>query len=929
MKNWKLINGKTVSALLLTLLLSACGGDSAEKMLLSAKDYLARNDINAAVIQLKNALQKKPELAEARFLLGKSLLEQGNAAAADVELRKAASLRYPEDLLLPLQAKGMLMLGQTRKIIDDFGTTQLSSPENQADLQTTIGNAYLVENKLDAAGAAFEAALALSPGFGPALFSQARIKALGNDMEGAMALLDLALAQDPGYHEANQLKGDLLAFAGKTEEAMAIYHQVLQIKPDYLPAYMSLITRQMEIGMLDEAARQFEELRRVAPTSPQTAYIRAELYYRQRKFSEAREAVQQFLRVAPDSVPGQQLAGAIEFELRSYVTAERYLQAVLPKVPRTSAARRLLIATYLQSGKPGKALEVLQPILNEIDENSNLLALAGEVFMQNGDAGKASEYFVRASSLDPENKGKQTAIALTRLARGQTETAYEELERIASSDGGIRADLALIASQIQERRFDQAMKSIDTLERKRPGDPLVAPLIDNLRGTALLGKRDVASARASFEAALQKNPDYFPAVANLAKLDLVARKPEEAKQRFREVLARNPGSSFALLALAELTGRGGGRLEEVTSFIEQSVAANPADVSSRLALINLHLGSREVKKAVTASQEAMAALPDNPALLDADGRAQQAAGNFNQALSDYARLSELNPSAIQPYLRMAEIHVASKNKDAAMQTLRKALSVKPDSIEAQRATIMLDLDAGRAADAVATARNVQQQHPKSPAGFLLEGDAHIVSKAWKEAVEAYQRGIKQTGASDLAIGLHAALIAQNNVGEANKFATGWLKDHANDQRFRLYLAESATARKDYPMAIRHFQTLLISQPENPALLNNLAWVMAQNKDPKALETAEKAYSLDPEQANIVDTLGVLLVNKGDFERGLELLRKARSIAPNNPMIQFNLASALIKAGNNAEAKPLLIELSTLGPRFSKNRDVTELLQGMR
>ncbi|MDR1934153.1 MAG: tetratricopeptide repeat protein, partial [Candidatus Accumulibacter sp.] len=262
-------------------------------------------------------------------------------------------------------------------------------------------------------------------------------------------------------------------------------------------------------------------------------------------------------------------------------------------------------------------------------------------------------------------------------------------------------------------------------------------------------------------------------------------------------------------------------------------------------------------------------------------------------------------------------------------SLRRALSIKPDSVEAQRGMIMLDLDAGRVASAVATARNVQRQFPRNPVGYLLEGDCHIVGKAWKEAAEAYRNGIKQTGANELAMGLHATLLAQNVRGEADKFAASWLKEHPEDQRFRLYLAESATARGDFPMAIRHYRTLLDAQPDNPALLNNLAWVMAQNKDPKALELAEKAYRLAPDQANIADTLGALLVTQGDLDRGIELLRAARSLAPDNPTIQFNLASALVKAGNTAEAKSMLIELNMLGNRFSKSREVSELLQGIR
>lgn len=112
--------------LLTALVLSACGADSPETMLASAKDYLAKNDNKAAVIQLKNALQNNPDLAEARFLLGKALLEDGNLTGAEVELRKAADLKYPADQLVPLQARTLLALGQAKKVVDDLAKVQLS-----------------------------------------------------------------------------------------------------------------------------------------------------------------------------------------------------------------------------------------------------------------------------------------------------------------------------------------------------------------------------------------------------------------------------------------------------------------------------------------------------------------------------------------------------------------------------------------------------------------------------------------------------------------------------------------------------------------------------------------------------------------------------------------------------------------------------------
>ena len=90
-----------LNGLLAGLVLAGCSGESPEKQLASAKDYLQKNDTKAAVIQIKNVLQAQPESGEARFLYGRTLLEQGDAAAAEVELRKALAASYPQDAVVP------------------------------------------------------------------------------------------------------------------------------------------------------------------------------------------------------------------------------------------------------------------------------------------------------------------------------------------------------------------------------------------------------------------------------------------------------------------------------------------------------------------------------------------------------------------------------------------------------------------------------------------------------------------------------------------------------------------------------------------------------------------------------------------------------------------------------------------------------------
>ena len=72
-------------AALTAALLAGCG-QSPEQMLASAKSYMEKQDLSAASIQLKNALQENGNLAEARFLLGSIHVKQGDAVGAVKEL---------------------------------------------------------------------------------------------------------------------------------------------------------------------------------------------------------------------------------------------------------------------------------------------------------------------------------------------------------------------------------------------------------------------------------------------------------------------------------------------------------------------------------------------------------------------------------------------------------------------------------------------------------------------------------------------------------------------------------------------------------------------------------------------------------------------------------------------------------------------------
>jgi putative PEP-CTERM system TPR-repeat lipoprotein len=912
-----------VLPLLLAMALTACSGEKPEAMLASARDYMAKNDLKAAVIQVKNALQQNPDLAEARYLLGVALLRGGDAVGAETELRKAMALKYLEEKTVPSLAQAMLMQGQFKKLIDEFAGKDLPQPAAKAELLTSLATAYIAVSNPDLAKSTLDAALLADPGHIPAQLLKVRRQAGGGDIDGAIAAIDGILAKTPTSYEAQKLKGDLLAAKNLPDEAVVAYRKAIDTKPDFLLARLAVLNILMSQVKLDDAAKELDAVKKLAPSHPSVRYFDTQLAYQKKDFKRAKELVLQLLKVAPDSPQALILAGAIELQVGTTLQAETYLTKVLTAAPQASLARRLLVAAYMRSGQLDKAIATLQPILKEAETNPAISALAGEIFLQSGDIKKAQEYFSKATRQDPKNSRNRTALALTHLAGGN-ESGIGELQAIADSDSSTLADMALISVSLRRGELDKALKAIDGLEKKQPGKPMAA----NLRGRTLLAKKDVGGARKAFEQALSIDPTFLPAIASLASLDVADKKPELARKRFEDLLVKIPNQPQALLALAELRAREGGKKEEVIELINKAVTANPTEKMPRLLLVDLHLRSKDAKLALAAAQSAVAAIPDSPEILDALGRAQLASGDTNQALITFNKVAGLQPSSPLPQMRLAEANMVAKDKSAATQSLRRALEIKPNHLDAQLGLIRLAMDAKSYSEATTVARAVQKQRPKEAVGYQFEGDIAVAQKKFDAAADAYRAGLKQGAYPDLSIKLHAVLKGNGKSAEAEKLASGWLRDNPKDPAVRMYLAQDAIASKDMAGAEKHYQSVIQIQPNNAIAYNNLAWVTGQLKKDGAVAYAEKAIALVPEQPAYMDTLAMLLMEKSDLAKALEWQTKAVGLQPDNGLFKLNLARILVKNGNKDQARKELDELEKMGDKFGGQAQVAELRKSL-
>src|SRR5215468_4338039 len=140
-----------MSALAAVVVLQGCNKNDVPGLIASAKSYMAKSDQSAAIIQLKSALQQAPDNPEARFLLAKSYLENGEPGPAETEFRKALDLNYPRNEIYPLLARAMLAQGQFAKLVTDLGDRKLDNKEAMADLGTSVATAHLAQGDPKAA----------------------------------------------------------------------------------------------------------------------------------------------------------------------------------------------------------------------------------------------------------------------------------------------------------------------------------------------------------------------------------------------------------------------------------------------------------------------------------------------------------------------------------------------------------------------------------------------------------------------------------------------------------------------------------------------------------------------------------------------------------------------------------------------------------
>lgn len=909
----------------LALGLAACGGGgSAPELIGKAKESLAAGDAKAAQIHLKNALQRDGTSAEARFLLGRLLLDANNPVAALVELDKAASAGYPQAELVPVHARALLEGRESRKLIERYAATELQDPKAQADLLVLLSRAQQRLDKPTEARTALDRALKLVPGHTSAEVDTARMEAGAGDMDGAMRRAEALVVRAAQSADAWRLLGDLQVVHKKDPAAArSAYEKAVAAAPKSLEAHQALISHLLGMPDLVAAEAALKVANGQVGKPPVLQFLSATMEMERGRLDPAHEQVQALLKIAPEDGRIALLAGQIEYLRERYAEAESHLARALALPGSGWRARLLLTQTYLRLQDAPRALQALQPMLELPEKHPRVLALAGEAHLLLGETRRAEDYFRQAAALDPKDMRSRTLLALGQVNnKSQEARGLAELRELSTSFESPVADLALVHTFIRKGDVNAALEAIDAIEHKSPGKGL-APM---LRAQVLRAQGKLQESDAALHEALKRDPKYLPAALFLARQDLAAKQPERAVQRVAAVVKADPDNAVTRLAWLNLREQAGEAPATIEAELKELVKQQPQLARVRQALATAQLRQGRLADALATAQQSVAALPTEAALVEQLAELQLRSREWVLAAKTLEQLADLRPSSPEPLVRLAELERQRERPREALAHLKKAVSLRANHGPAQRLLVLVEAELGNVEQARRLVKDIAAIPGLEAHAAATEGDLEYQQQQWGVAESAYRRALARNATlPDVPAKLLRVLHVSGKKAEADSFARDWVKDHPRDYAVLNYQGDSALNQRDNAGARAYYERSLAIYAEQPLVMNNLAWILQQQGDLKRAEKLVRdAQRFAPGEAALHDTLSGILSAAGQHESALAAQRQALQF-DSNAVYRVNLARRLLAAGRKDAARDELQAVKQLGDRYPGQAEVTELL----
>ncbi len=704
-------------------LLASCG-KSASDYVEQAKRHAAAGRHAEAEIDFRKALQTAPAMAEAKFLLGETLLQlrkdqegiqMWRQAVAALPARVDYKARLADYLLaayVSLDSKPANLLNEATRLIDDLSAAQ---PE-ALDSWRLRGALAMATGNWSEAAAAFRKTMALSTAKGSPVNHEPRLglaKALfqGGQKDEARAVLSEQLSRDPAWAAGY----DLLYSLARLEQnpAGALEHLEAKRRSTANPMVWVEIARH-HFGLQNDAEAKKTLAELPASANGTVLVAAADLLLSRADWPAARRRYDQAA-----ALPGREGHLAQRRILDALIArgesaeAIAYNEQLLSKTPKDRGLRSARAALLSQDQKPERrqaALAEFEALTREAPQDAVTIHNYGVALRTNGQRPQAMERFRQAAQLDAGYLAPRLLLGEMALEDGKTSDAL----RLA--DETLRLDAANVNAKLLRLKCLAALGRVEEARRGASEIAAAYPQLYDarlLQGMVALAERKPTEAIAHFRAIYRPGSRDPRPLTGLAGALVDAQQAPEAFALIRAESKANP-EALPLRFLEARVALAAGQAAYSVELLKWLLSREPQNMQYRLQLSDALEAAGDLPASIAAQKEAQAQAPQNAALLLRLASLETKAGASKDAEAHYRAALALEPNSFPALNNLASLLAdEGRSLDEAERLARRALETNQVP-EAQDTLAWVRWKKDRDPAARATIEGLARKYPQNP-----------------------------------------------------------------------------------------------------------------------------------------------------------------------------------------------------------------------
>ncbi|WP_371187685.1 XrtA/PEP-CTERM system TPR-repeat protein PrsT [Thalassotalea maritima] len=890
------------------LFLFACSDSyRAEKAISKAENHLTSKRYKAAEVELKSLIQKQPEQAKARFLLGKAYFFNGNLMRASKELLRAQELGYANEELLPYLLRTYILTDQTT-LVDATIASYYGERRDLKAMLNAIAGVYFAIRENQEANTYLDKAIAQAQAEDfYAKLSNISLLYVKGEHELVLQLLQPLIAQDNEFSEALLLKSMTLNQRQETDLAIDAFAEYIAMHSYNLLAnvrYVELLIEQEAWQRADRAVTRFLSL---FPGYTALHVQKAEIKFKQRDYKVAIEFANKLINSGMVNFKASLIAGLSYYELDNYQMAYKNLKDIEPYLQSQHVAYKVLSDVKFKLGYVDEAIASVEQLESSEDEDFILLEQASIGSIMAGDKEQAQQYIDKIDKLELNDPGKLQQLGLLKMSVGD-ESAYDDLQLAIEKEPKLhRARAGLLYSYLRDNDLENAERTAQQW-LDQAGDSEFGHL-----AWALIYKyqNKLPSAKQAYQKALSVNAKSESALYNLAILALREANPEKATNYLHQlftVTGKHVGG-FALL----LQNYKRLDTEALTALLQESWLAlpeqeQPSHENLLLTIVQLYEMTEQRSAAIRLLENHQSVFANSPGFLSLASKIHSRGKNFEIAENLAEALAKARPDSLAAHLNVLSVLESKQDYQQALFRARLLSKQFPKNQNLQVVQAFYLANLQKLAEAKQIIKNVdrEQVEPSVMYSYLVQ---EAKSEGNYQQMEQLAKTLYQQFPSLRSATFYIrSLTLQNKMQEAIQFIDNAQQRVGNDRVLENLKAE-LSVNTDPNYSLDYYQQQVDRDPNNFIALNNLAWSALQaEKYDIGLRAAKKAHQIAPEHSQVIDTLAQAYLKNKQYENAEQLLAKELEKLPVDVKIIHYYAEALINQGKTDLSRQVIKDL---------------------